>query len=143
METIAPIRREVLVAVPPERAFDLFTGSMGRWWPMATHSVYGAGATVAFEQGRLVERLGDQSAEWGVVLAWEPPHLLRMTWHPGNPVEESTDLTVRFLPHDRGTRVELVHAGWERHALGEQAARNYGDGWPIVLGEFATVANTA
>jgi uncharacterized protein YndB with AHSA1/START domain len=131
------------VAATPERAFELFTGSVGRWWPMASHSVYGSEATVTFEQGRLVERLGDQSAEWGVVLAWEPPHLLRMTWHPGNPVEESTELTVRFLPHEGGTRVELVHTGWERHALGEEAARNYGDGWPIVLGELARHADAA
>ena len=85
MNTMAPIRREVVVAAPPQRAFDLFTASVGQWWPMATHSVFGAGATVAFENGRLVERRGEEEAEWGTVLAWEPPHLLRMTWHPRQP----------------------------------------------------------
>jgi uncharacterized protein YndB with AHSA1/START domain len=143
MNTMAPIRREVVVAAPPQRAFDLFTASVGQWWPMATHSVFGAGATVAFENGRLVERRGEEEAEWGTVLAWEPPHLLRMTWHPGNPVEEATDLTVRFVPHEAGTRVELEHTGWERHARGEEAARGYGDGWPVVLCGFSAFVEPA
>ena len=37
---------------------------------MGTHSVFGAGATVAFENGRLVERRGEEESEWGTVLAW-------------------------------------------------------------------------
>ena len=144
MTTIAPVRRDIVVATTPLRAFEVFTDDLHLWWPFATHSVHGDGASAAFVDGQLIETAPDGSTcTWGTVLAWEPGVRLTMTWHPGNPEAESTDLTVRFLPHETGTRVELVHTGWERHALGEEAARNYGDGWPIVLRAFATLAGVA
>ena len=44
---------------------------------------------------------------------------------------------------DGGTRVELVHTGWERR--GEQALeamKGYDEGWEVVLGErYAGAAN--
>ena len=43
MSTMPPIRREVLVNADPATAFDVFTTRLGRWWPLATHSVHGAG----------------------------------------------------------------------------------------------------
>lgn len=137
MTTIAPLRREVVVAAAPERAFEVFTSQIQQWWPLATHSVFGVRARVAFEEGSLVERLGDEVSEWGEVLEWDPPRMLRLTWRPGHPVEEATEVTVRFHPAGEGTRVELVHTGWERHAHGAAAAENYGEGWPLVLGAFA------
>jgi uncharacterized protein YndB with AHSA1/START domain len=137
MATVAPVRRAVAVAAGPERAFEVFTDQIGRWWPLATHSVFGERASVAFEDGRLVERFGDQVSEWGEVLEWDPPRLLRLTWRPGNPAEEATEVTVRFHPDGDGTRVELEHVGWERHARPQQAAEDYSQGWPIVLGAFA------
>jgi uncharacterized protein YndB with AHSA1/START domain len=127
---------QVTVPVGPARAFEVFTAGVGQWWPLATHSVFGAAASVAFEQGRLVERLGERTAEWGRVLAWEGPGLLRLTWHPGTPVEEATLLTVRFRPDGSGTSVELEHDGWERHARGAEATEDYRRGWPVVLGCF-------
>lgn len=137
MTTVAPVRREVVVAARPERAFEVFTDQIGTWWPLATHSVFGVAGHVAFEGGRLLERLGDEVSEWGEVLDWDPPSLLRLTWRPGNPVEQATEVTVRFHAEGDGTRVELVHTGWERHAHGVAAAENYGEGWPLVLGAFA------
>jgi uncharacterized protein YndB with AHSA1/START domain len=141
--TIAPVRCEVVVAAEPERAFTLFTERIADWWPMATHSVFGAAAEVAFEGDVLVERSGGQEAPWGRVLTWEPPHLLRLTWHPGHPEAEATDLTVRFHAHEGGTRVELVHTGWERHVRGAEAAIGYTRGWPVVLGAYAAAAPAA
>jgi uncharacterized protein YndB with AHSA1/START domain len=137
MVTIAPVRRAVAVAAGPERAFEVFTAEIGRWWPMATHSVLGEQASVAFEDGRLVERLGDEVSEWGEVLEWDPPRLLRLTWRPGHPAGEATEVTVRFRPDGVGTRVELEHSGWERHVRGQAAAESYGVGWPVVLGAYA------
>ena len=56
--TLAALRREILVAATPHRTFELFTGHIGSWWPLATYSVFGDG-TVAFEGSELVERSGD------------------------------------------------------------------------------------
>lgn len=36
--TIAPILRTIEVAVPPERAFELFSSRMHDWWPIG-HSI--------------------------------------------------------------------------------------------------------
>ena len=41
MSTMPSIRREVLVDADPATAFDVFTTRLGRWWPLATHSVHG------------------------------------------------------------------------------------------------------
>jgi hypothetical protein len=131
------VERQVAVPVGPDRAFEVFTAGIGQWWPLATHSVFGAGGSVAFEEDRLVERLGDRVAEWARVLAWDPPALLRLGWHPGTPVEEATQLTVRFRQDGRGTSVRLEHDGWGRHARGTEAAEDYRRGWPVVLGCFA------
>jgi hypothetical protein len=30
---LAPIRKAIRVEVTPERAFAVFTGGIGRWWP--------------------------------------------------------------------------------------------------------------
>ena len=55
------------------------------------------GATTAFRDGRLIETgpAGDEVA-WGEVLAWVPPRLLRMTWHPGYEAERASEVEVSF-----------------------------------------------
>ena len=35
---IAPVRKSVRVTARPQRAFEVFTASMERWWPK-THSI--------------------------------------------------------------------------------------------------------
>jgi hypothetical protein len=37
IETVEAIRREVVVEVGQERAFELFTAEMTSWWPAAHH----------------------------------------------------------------------------------------------------------
>ena len=135
------LRKTLEVSAPPERAFRLFTEEMATWWPMKTHSVGEERAeTVVFEPGvggRIVERtLDGEEHVWGTVTVWEPPSRLVMTWHPGRGPESAQEVEVRFEPSGAGTRVELVHTGWER--LGEAAAaqfENYDGGWDVVLGE--------
>jgi uncharacterized protein YndB with AHSA1/START domain len=142
------LRKTIEVAAAPDRAFRLFTEGMAGWWPVRTHSVGEDRAeTVIFEPGvggRIYERTldGDEHV-WGTVTAWEPPGRVVFTWHPGRGPDTEQDVEVRFEPSGTGTRVELVHTGWER--LGDRAAavrENYDGGWDIVLGErFAAAAN--
>ena len=73
MSTVRPVRRQVVVGAPPERAFALFTERIGAWWPMADHSVFGDAGAVAFEGRELVERAGDRVAVWGEVLPGSRP----------------------------------------------------------------------
>ncbi|HEY0531892.1 MAG TPA: ATPase, partial [Actinoplanes sp.] len=37
IETDSAVRREIVVDVPPERAFELFTAEMTSWWPSDHH----------------------------------------------------------------------------------------------------------
>ena len=142
------LRKTIEVAAAPDRAFRLFTEGMAGWWPVRTHSVGEDRAeTVVFEPGlggRIYERTldGDEHV-WGTVTAWEPPGRVVFTWHPGRGPDTEQDVEVRFEASGTGTRVELVHTGWER--LGDRAAavrENYDGGWDLVVGErFAAAAN--
>ena len=50
--TLAALRREILVAAPPPRTFELFTGRIGSWWPLATYSVFGDGTVGYWKRSR-------------------------------------------------------------------------------------------
>ncbi len=134
-ESFAPVERSVEVPVDAATAFTLFTDRIADWWPMATHSVHGEGGTVAFEEGRLVERHGDRTEEWGDVRAWDPPHGFAVTWHPGREADEATEVAVSFTEEEPGrTRVDLRHSGWEHRDPG--ARESYATGWVTVLARY-------
>jgi uncharacterized protein YndB with AHSA1/START domain/uncharacterized protein YciI len=132
----APVRREVVVAAPPATAFALFTAHVGSWWPLADHSVFGAGGTVAFEGDQLVERSAGRSTVWAEVTGIDPPNSLELSWHPGHDASLATELTVRFVDLDGSTAVTLEHRGWHRLADPQGAHDEYDRGWPIVLAAF-------
>lgn len=139
------IRKGVVVPLPVERAFELFTARIGEWWPLATHSIAGDGADGAFiEQrvgGRVYERsrTGDE-ALWATVTAWEPPRRFALDWKV-NPRKPGTEVEVRFSPEGDGTRVELEHRGWERFGdAAETEQPSYDSGWDHVLGRFVEIA---
>jgi uncharacterized protein YndB with AHSA1/START domain len=151
--TIQPIRVGVVVNLPPERAFTLFTEDIAKWWPLAGHSMaeetYGARTeTVVFEGrvgGRVFERIaGGPDAVWGNVLVWEPPHRVVISWKPHLRPEPSTEVEVRFTAEGAQTRVELEHRGWERlGGDGERKRNAYDGGWRGVLDEYTKAAQRA
>jgi uncharacterized protein YndB with AHSA1/START domain len=141
------VRSTVTVKLPRDEAFRLFTERMGSWWPMATHSVYEADVVdVILEPmvgGRLYEATADgRTSDWGRVTAWDPVDRVAMTWHPGYEEALESLVEVTFTDDaDGGTRVDLLHTGWEAHGTeAEQMASGYREGWPIVLGFFARAA---
>jgi uncharacterized protein YndB with AHSA1/START domain/uncharacterized protein YciI len=143
--TVPAIRRELLVDTTPAVAYELFTARIGAWWPLGDFGVHGEGATVAFEDdGRIVEHApGGASTCWGEVLVWQPPDLVRFTWHPSD-AAVSSRVTVTFAAQDGQTLVTLMHEGWEVFADPAAASEAYGRGWPVVLERYgAFVAETA
>ena len=134
------IRKSITVNAPVERAFEVFTEGIGTWWPLETHSVGRARAeTVVLEGregGRLFERQTDGvESDWGRVTAWDPPHRVAFTWHPGRGVATAQEVEVQFTGTGGSTRVDLEHRGWEN--LGDLAAETisrYDSGWDHVLG---------
>lgn len=143
--TVAPILRATHVARPPGEAFSLFTDHIGAWWPLATHTVLdGRAISMGFVDGRIVERTVDGDERlWGTVTTWEPPERLVFSWHPGRPEGEATEVEVRFLGDEHGTRVELEHRGWELLADGDDQRQGYTgpSAWGAVLDHYADAAD--
>jgi uncharacterized protein YndB with AHSA1/START domain len=140
------VRKSVRVNCSSDRAFELFTRRKTTWWPYETHSASGERPVeVVYEPregGRVYDRLASgRENQWATVLAWEPPHRLAIEWNV-NPANPATELEVRFTPEGEGTRVDLVHSGWERY--GAEAAESYDSyngGWDLVLGRYVEKAN--
>jgi hypothetical protein len=60
-----------------------------------------------------------------------------MSWYPGHDSSQATELEVRFAADGDGTRVDLVHRGWEILAERAQEARSgYDSGWGDVLSYY-------
>jgi uncharacterized protein YndB with AHSA1/START domain len=82
--TIPDISGKVNVAVPIERAFEVFTAKFGTWWPAGYH-IGGVDMADAILEpkvgGRWYERGVDGSeCDWGTVVEWEAPTRLVVTW---------------------------------------------------------------
>jgi hypothetical protein len=147
IEPIQPVVVAIDVRRGVQEAFRVFTEEIADWWPVAAHSVEpDRVAAVVLEGrpgGRVYERWQDGGqADWGRVVAWEPPNRLVLSWSPDPERPAATEVEVRFTAVEPGhTRVELEHRGWER--LGDQAAQvrsSYEGGWPGVLDAFAGAA---
>lgn len=147
--TLAPVEKSVEVALSIEAAFKLFTEGIGSWWPLDERfSISGPdGVKSCTLEGRVGGRIFETDKDggehmWGTVQAFEPPTFLAASWHPGRASEFATYYEVRFTATENGTRVDLIHTGWE--AVGEGAAESragYDNGWNTVLGEFVKKSN--
>lgn len=149
-ESIEPIRKRVFVRCEAERAFDLYTAGMDRWWPLETHSRRDEldGAKVEriefpTEAGRpILEHLSTGDAlSWGEVVEYDRPSRLLIAWKPNANANPPTELEITFTREGDGTLVELVHRGWERLGrLAEEGRAGYDVGWDVVLGRYVAAA---
>lgn len=134
MNTVRPIRREVIVKGDPELAFDVFTEHINRWWPVAELSVYGEGGSVSIVDDKIVERSKTGlEAVWGTITRWEPGKAVAFSWHPGGTPERASHVEVSFAAVEEGTRVTLEHSNWEAFDEPAAAREEYDHGWPPVL----------
>lgn len=144
--------RSVNVALPQDRAFELFATRMTEFWPK-DHSI-GASelAEVVIEPrsgGRWFERGVDGSeCQWGEVAVWEPPRKVLLLWQIGadwqfDPKFE-TEIAVTFIEDgpDR-SRLELRHCNLQRYGDNAEKMRAVFDepgGWTGTLGAFTLLA---
>ena len=141
----------VVVDVPIERAFSVFTEDMGSWWPPEHHVLEGELAEMIFEPragGHVYDRGVDGTeCRWARVLAYEPPDRLVISWDISLQWKVETDLAktseveVRFVSETpERTRVELEHRHIDRHGEGWEHMRDgvgSPDGWDSGLRHFA------
>lgn len=117
-------RVSVLVEVPPETAFQVFSEDIDRWWRrgLKYRVARGREGVIHLEHrigGRLYESLragGDTAlVETGRVTAWDPPRRLAFEWRAVNfDPGDTTHVDVRFEPTRSGTLVTVTHGGWSR-----------------------------
>jgi len=155
-QTIPSVRRSVTVKAPLDKAFRVFTEGFATWWPK-THHIGSADLADAVletrEGGRWYEKGVDGSeCDWGIVLAYEPPHRLVLTWQINGEWKYEPDAAqcseVEVLFTDLGggqTRVDLEHRELARHGESIQGLlegiRNDTGGWTGILNRYAEVAS--
>ena len=127
-ETHQPVRQSVLVDCPPDEAFRLFTEGFAEWWPLAAYSESGDDSASChiepWPEGRVFERTRDgEEVEWGSVVTWDPPHRVEFTWNPGGTEDPRQNVSVEFQVEADGTRVTLIHSGWQLAGVGVALAR--------------------
>lgn len=137
--TLPPVVKSVTVARPVADAFQVFTEGLGSWWPLETHSLGQSGdgrcGCEGGEGGVFWEETQDGTRHtWGTIISWQPPRKLVFTWHPGRDETLAQQVEVSFTAEGDGTRVDLVHTGWE--VLGpaaEETRAGYDSGWERVF----------
>jgi uncharacterized protein YndB with AHSA1/START domain len=149
----AVVRRDVVVDVPVERAFAVFTERFGDFKPPEHNLLASPIAETVFEPrvgGSIYDRAVDGSeCHWARVLVYEPPTRVVFSWdiRPDWRLEEDPDATseveVRFVAESpERTRVELEHRNLERHGPGWEGVRaGVADdaGWPLYLARYAAL----
>jgi uncharacterized protein YndB with AHSA1/START domain len=145
------IQHEVVVEVPIDQAFSVFTEDFGRFKPRE-HNLLGVDiAETVFEPhvgGHLYDRGVDGSeCRWARVLAYEPPNRVVISWDISpqwqleTDLEKTSEVEVRFIAETPGrTRVELEHRQLDRHLDGWESLREGVDGeagWPLYLQRYA------
>jgi uncharacterized protein YndB with AHSA1/START domain len=145
------VRSSIVVEVPIERAFRVFTEDFGSFKPREHNMLQVDIAETVFDPrvgGHIYDRGVDGSeCRWARVLAYEPPERVVFSWDisPYWQIEPDPDKTseveVRFIAETpERTRVELEHRNLDRHGDGWEGVREgvHGDeGWPLYLRRFA------
>jgi uncharacterized protein YndB with AHSA1/START domain len=140
------VEKSVRVAVPPTRAFEVFTEGIATWWPLRTHAVDTERSETVIMEGEVGGRLFERTASgeehvWGTIATWDPPRRIVYSWHPGRGEETAQEVEVIFTAVGDGTRVDVRHYGWEK--LGErldEIVADYDEGWDKVIGRYAEAA---
>jgi len=150
IESKAVVSRTITVAASQERAFQVFTGGIGAWWPKEYHIGEADMADFVLEPragGRWYEvGVDGTECETGRVTAYEPPDRVVLAWHLDSSYRfdpdpaHASEVEVRFIAEGAGqTRVELEHRNFERHGEGAAAIHGSVDspgGWDFCLAAY-------
>lgn len=152
---IPPLTGAVVVALPIDQAFELFTDRLTTWWPHQFHIGAAEVDQVILEPrpgGRWYERGTDRTeCDWGRVLAWEPPHRVLFTWQINGSFpfdsdpEHASEIEALFRAEGPDqTVVEVEHRHLERLVGGPEVRSTIegGGGWALLLQSYATAATT-
>ncbi len=146
-----PVRLQIVVDAPIERAFHVFTDDFGSFKPRDHNLLSVPIAETVLEPrvgGHIYDRGEDGSeCRWATLLAYDPPNRVVFSWNisPQWQLEKEaskrSEVEVRFIAEASArTRVELEHRHIERHGDGWEGVREgvAGEGgWPLYLQRYA------
>ena len=117
MSSTDSVSAATIVATDPETAFAIFTEEVDAWWKLGPR-FRGAGSTLSFEPGeggRLIQTdPGGGEFEVGRISVWKPGDRLVMSWRNSNfEPGQITEVEVQFAAAGSGTRVTVLHRGWD------------------------------
>jgi len=148
--TDVPVRKIIIVNVPIEDAFEIFTEEIDTWWPRTHHigkSPMRRIIVEGFAGGRCYTEQDDGTeCDWARVLEWQPPTRLVLAWQVTHEwgyqpdLSKSSEVEVLFRKlHGEATRVDLEHRCFDRHGAGAESMRASVDapnGWTTILSLF-------
>ncbi len=146
------VRKQVRVKTSLERAFQVFTQDIERWWHPGHHIGEADLGRIVLEGragGRWYEVGVDGSVcDWGRVMVWEPPNRVVLAWQIDSNWKYDpgllTEVEVLFTAEDSSlTRVDLEHRNLDRYGpeAGSMADQfNAPGGWQGLLDLFAQQA---
>ena len=148
---IAAVGKSVRVEAPIQRAFDVFTSGLTRWWPH-DHGVGKKPIEKVLMEPRLGGRwleISEDGTETAVatITHWQPPHRLVMVWQVNAQWKPDTamksEVDVRFSADGSdATLVELLHHKFETMGAeaGASMRKDVDGGWPGLLERFVSEA---
>jgi uncharacterized protein YndB with AHSA1/START domain len=153
---VEPVRHQIVVNAPIDRAFALFTNNFDAIKPREHNLLPVAIAETVFEPrvGAHIYDIGVDGTRchWARVLAFEPPSRVVFTWDISptwqleNDLIKTGEVEVRFIAESgEHTRVELEHRRLERHGAGWRSVADGVDGeagWPLYLHRYTELVGT-
>lgn len=135
-----PIKLTYDVPVSQAAAFYLFVGEFGSWWP-PLHST----SPARYESAGIQARVGGAATftvagvaeAWGEVLAINPPLEIVIASRMRGEGECPSRIVVTFADSEWGTRVTLVHSGWDKR---NETVRGRYASWPLIMSHYVSYA---
>ena len=134
MDTTKPmtVRQETYIEASPERVWQVMASAEGiKQWLGPSQYEARAGAKISFD----VKHNGQQFLMFGEVVTFDPPRELAFTWTEQEVGAASwpspTLVTLTLTPEGSGTRVKLVHSGFEKLPDATTQYEGYVQGWAV------------
>jgi uncharacterized protein YndB with AHSA1/START domain len=152
MSTIEPVIKQFVVEASQERAFQVFTDGIDRWWPRAHHIGKSPLKRAVIEPkkgGRWYAICEDDTeCDTGKVLVWDPPGRLVLSWQLTAKWEFDpsfvTEIEVKFTAEGpKRTLVHFEHRNLERYGEAAPDLRKSiaaKEGWGDTLDAFKRAA---
>ena len=148
--SIAPVRKSIVVGASPQRAFEVFTTGIDRWWPK-THGIGMTAITKSviepFQGGRWYTAHADGTeVVIGHIRVWDPGKRFVVGWEISRGLEAGCAHRAGLRGRGaasarkvRGTRVDLEHRDFQRmgEEPGQKMRTGVDGGWPGILEFYA------